>query len=96
MVLTKEAKRLDVSFQFNPVVYWLGALGVESLRVKTDEALAITSSFQLHLHLAFDDGCTAAKDNSNKAERQLGQDAELTAAHNTSTTSSRSSASLAP
>ncbi|XP_062208069.1 scarecrow-like protein 3 [Phragmites australis] len=55
MVLTKEAERLDVPFQFNPVVSRLDALDVESLRVKTGEALAITSSLQLHCLLASDD-----------------------------------------
>jgi hypothetical protein len=66
VVLTKEAERLDVPFQFNHVVYWLDALGMESLRVKTGEALAITSSLQLHRLLAFDDDSTAAVgDNHN-------------------------------
>ncbi|KAF0926784.1 hypothetical protein E2562_027394 [Oryza meyeriana var. granulata] len=52
MALTKEAERLDVPFQFNPVVSRLDALDVESLRVKTGEALAICSSLQLHCLLA--------------------------------------------
>ncbi|XP_062230772.1 scarecrow-like protein 3 [Phragmites australis] len=60
MVLTKEAERLDVPFQFNPVVCRLDALDVESLRVKTGEALAITSSLQLHILLASDDDSAAA------------------------------------
>ncbi|KAF7040140.1 hypothetical protein CFC21_050061 [Triticum aestivum] len=55
MALTKEAERLDVPFQFNPVVSRLDALDVESLRVKTGEALAISSSLQLHRLLATDD-----------------------------------------
>ncbi|EEE52142.1 hypothetical protein OsJ_33973 [Oryza sativa Japonica Group] len=37
MALMKEAERLDVPFQFNPVVSRLDALDVESLRVKTGE-----------------------------------------------------------
>ncbi|KAL5222866.1 hypothetical protein ABZP36_027579 [Zizania latifolia] len=60
MALTKEAERLDVPFQFNPVVSRLDALDVESLRVKTGEALAICSSIQLHCLLASDDDATAA------------------------------------
>ncbi|KAL6853415.1 hypothetical protein ACP4OV_019444 [Aristida adscensionis] len=60
MVLTKEAERLDVPFQFNPVVSRLDALDVESLRVKTGEALAISSSLQLHCLLAADDDSAAA------------------------------------
>ncbi|RCV29027.1 hypothetical protein SETIT_5G450300v2 [Setaria italica] len=74
MALTKEAERLDVPFQFNPVVCRLDALDVESLRVKTGEALAITSSLQLHCLLASDDDSAAGagKDNnsSNKTERR--------------------------
>uniref|UniRef100_A0A0E0JTK4 Uncharacterized protein n=1 Tax=Oryza punctata TaxID=4537 RepID=A0A0E0JTK4_ORYPU len=59
MALTKEAERLDVPFQFNPVVSRLDALDVESLRVKTGEALAICSSLHLHCLLASDDDATA-------------------------------------
>lgn len=46
MALTKEAEWLDVSFQFNPVVSRLEELDVGSLRMKTGEALAVTSSLQ--------------------------------------------------
>ncbi|VAH69124.1 unnamed protein product [Triticum turgidum subsp. durum] len=60
MALTKEAERLDVPFQFNPVVSRLDALDVESLRVKTGEALAISSSLQLHRLLATDDDTSSA------------------------------------
>nr|BAJ96029.1 predicted protein [Hordeum vulgare subsp. vulgare]BAJ96891.1 predicted protein [Hordeum vulgare subsp. vulgare]BAK03400.1 predicted protein [Hordeum vulgare subsp. vulgare]BAK05155.1 predicted protein [Hordeum vulgare subsp. vulgare] len=60
MALTKEAERLDVPFQFNPVVSRLDALDVESLRVKTGEALAISSSLQLHRLLATDDDTPVA------------------------------------
>ncbi|XP_066365186.1 scarecrow-like protein 3 [Miscanthus floridulus] len=55
MALTKEVERLDVPFQFNPVVSQLEALDAESLCVKTGEALAVTSSVQLHCLLASDD-----------------------------------------
>lgn len=53
--LTEEAERLDIPFQFNPVVCRLENLDVESLRVKTGEALAISSVLQLHSLLAIDD-----------------------------------------
>lgn len=55
MALTKEAERLDVPFQFNPVVSRLDSLDVESLRVKTGEAVAITCTLQLHCLLAADE-----------------------------------------
>ncbi|PAN26552.1 hypothetical protein GQ55_5G020300 [Panicum hallii var. hallii] len=70
MVLTKEAERLDVPFQFNPVVSRLDALDVESLRVKTGEALAITSSLQLHCLLASDDDSAANGKDSNSKDRR--------------------------
>ncbi|XP_043726231.1 scarecrow-like protein 3 [Telopea speciosissima] len=53
--LTEEAEKLDIPFQFNPVVSKLENLDVESLRVKTGEALAISSVLQLHSLLASDD-----------------------------------------
>ncbi|KAI4373654.1 hypothetical protein MLD38_011759 [Melastoma candidum] len=54
--LTDEAERLDLPFQFNPVVInRLENLDVEKLRVKTGEALAISSVLQLHTLLACDD-----------------------------------------
>ncbi|XP_010277619.1 PREDICTED: scarecrow-like protein 3 [Nelumbo nucifera] len=46
--LTEEAEKLDLPFQFNPIVSKLENLDVESLRVKTGEALAISSLLQLH------------------------------------------------
>ncbi|KAJ0978024.1 hypothetical protein J5N97_013498 [Dioscorea zingiberensis] len=52
MRLAEEAEKLDIPFQFHPVVSKLDNLDVESLRVKTGEALAITSLFQLHCLLA--------------------------------------------
>jgi hypothetical protein len=75
MVLNKEAERLDVPFQFNPVVCRLDALDVESLRVKTGEALAVTSSLQLHCLLASDDD----KDfcSSNKAAERRSPESGL-------------------
>ncbi|GMI97404.1 scarecrow-like 3, SCARECROW-LIKE 3 [Hibiscus trionum] len=53
--LTEEAEKLDLPFQFNPVVSKLENLDIEKLRVKTGEALAISSVLQLHSFLASDD-----------------------------------------
>lgn len=53
-VLTDEAEKLDIPFQFNQVVCKLENLDVEKLRVKTGEALAISSVMQLHTLLAHD------------------------------------------
>ncbi|XP_030521099.1 scarecrow-like protein 3 [Rhodamnia argentea] len=52
--LTEEAERLDIPFQFNPIVSKLENVEVENLSVKTGEALAISSVLQLHSLLAFD------------------------------------------
>lgn len=52
--LTKEAEKLDIPFQFNPIVSKLENLDFETLRVKTGEALAISSVLQLHTLLAID------------------------------------------
>ncbi|KAJ1420630.1 hypothetical protein SESBI_14204 [Sesbania bispinosa] len=53
--LTEEAEKLDIPFQFNPVVSKLENLDFDKLRVKTGEALAISSILQLHSLLAWDD-----------------------------------------
>lgn len=53
--LTEEAEKLDIPFQFNSVVGKLDNLDFEKLRVKTGEALAISSVLQLHSLLAADD-----------------------------------------
>ncbi|XP_022753694.1 scarecrow-like protein 3 [Durio zibethinus] len=53
--LTEQAEKLDIPFQFNPIVSKLENLDTEKLRVKTGEALAISSVLQLHLLLASDD-----------------------------------------
>ncbi|KAL4323432.1 hypothetical protein GQ457_11G019010 [Hibiscus cannabinus] len=53
--LTEEAEKLDIPFQFNPIVGKLEDLDIEKLRVKTGEALAISSVLQLHSLLASDD-----------------------------------------
>ncbi|KAF3453999.1 hypothetical protein FNV43_RR04442 [Rhamnella rubrinervis] len=53
--LTEEAEKLDIPFQFNSIVSKLENLDVEKLRVKTGEALAISSDLQLHSLLASDE-----------------------------------------
>ncbi|XWS73622.1 hypothetical protein CRYUN_Cryun02cG0144300 [Craigia yunnanensis] len=53
--LTEEAEKLDIPFQFNSIVSKLENLDIEKLRVKTGEALAISSVLQLHSLLASDD-----------------------------------------
>ncbi|CAN8288376.1 unnamed protein product [Cochlearia groenlandica] len=53
--LIEEAEKLDIPFQFNPVLSRLECLNVEQLRVKTGEALAVSSVLQLHNFLACDD-----------------------------------------
>lgn len=47
-VLTEEAEKLDIPFQFHPIVTRLEDLDVDKVRVRTGEALAITSVLQLH------------------------------------------------
>ncbi|KAH6765859.1 scarecrow-like 3 [Perilla frutescens var. hirtella] len=59
--LNEEAEKLDIPFQFNPIVSRLEDLDVESLRVKTGEAVAISSVLQLHSLLAFDDEMVRSK-----------------------------------
>lgn len=51
--LAEEAEKLDVPFRFNPVVAArLETLDLESLRVKTGEALAVSSVLRLHTLLS--------------------------------------------
>ncbi|KAE9620251.1 hypothetical protein Lal_00019502 [Lupinus albus] len=52
--LIEEAEKLDIPFQFNPIVSKLENLDFDKLRVKTGEALAISSILQLHSCLALD------------------------------------------
>nr|QDL88612.1 scarecrow-like protein 3-like isoform X6 [Cymbidium goeringii]QDL88613.1 scarecrow-like protein 3-like isoform X7 [Cymbidium goeringii] len=71
-ILSKEAEKLDIPFQFHAVISRLEALNVESLRVKTGEALAITTALQLHSLLApEDDPATPRKHFSTKLESFL-------------------------
>nr|KYP52638.1 Scarecrow-like protein 3 [Cajanus cajan] len=59
--LTEEAEKLDIPFQFNPIVSKLENLDFDKLRVKTGEALAISSILQLHSLLALDDDASRRK-----------------------------------
>ncbi|CDP16466.1 unnamed protein product [Coffea canephora] len=53
--LQEAAEKLDIPFQFCPMVSKLENLDIESLRVKSGEAVAISSVLQLHSLLAYDD-----------------------------------------
>ncbi|XP_073027181.1 scarecrow-like protein 3 [Primulina eburnea] len=71
--LNEEAEKLDIPFQFNPLVCKLENLDVEKLRVKTGEAVAISSVLQLHSLLAVDDevlwkNSTSFANSSNAAQ----------------------------
>ena len=75
--LTEEAEKLDIPFQFNPVLSKLENLDFEKLGVKTGEALAISSIMQLHSLLALDDDASRRKlpllsKNSNAIHLQKG------------------------
>ncbi|KAG4972857.1 hypothetical protein JHK87_029678 [Glycine soja] len=75
--LTEEAEKLDIPFQFNPVLSKLENLDFEKLGVKTGEALAISSIMQLHSLLALDDDASRRKSpllskNSNAIHLQKG------------------------
>ncbi|XP_039128322.1 scarecrow-like protein 3 [Dioscorea cayenensis subsp. rotundata] len=61
VLLSEEAERLDIPFQFNQVVSRLDNLDPNLVRIKTGEALAISSVLQLHCLLASDDDAAAAR-----------------------------------
>lgn len=56
--LSEEAEKLDIPFQFQPVVASLENVDIEVLKVKSGEAVAISSVMRLHPLLAVD-GTTA-------------------------------------
>ncbi|CAA0827244.1 Scarecrow-like protein 3 [Striga hermonthica] len=53
--LNEEAEKLDIPFQFNPVVCQLESLDFDSLHVKSGEAVAVSSVLRLHSLLASSD-----------------------------------------
>ncbi|KAL9328783.1 hypothetical protein ACSQ67_003786 [Phaseolus vulgaris] len=69
--LTEEAEKLDIAFQFNPVVSKIENLDFDKLRVKTGEALAISSILQLHSLLALDDDASRRRSSNNSNAIQL-------------------------
>ncbi|KAD7477242.1 hypothetical protein R6Q59_007086 [Mikania micrantha] len=60
-ILIEDAEKLDIPFQFNPIVSKLENLDVEKLNVKTGEALAISSVLRFHSLLAPDDEVIKSK-----------------------------------
>ncbi|KAL9993035.1 putative transcription factor GRAS family [Helianthus debilis subsp. tardiflorus] len=62
-ILIEDAEKLDIPFQFNPIVSKLENLDVEKLNVKTGEALAISSVLQFHSLLAPDDEVVKSRKN---------------------------------
>ncbi|KAM7278707.1 hypothetical protein ACFE04_005841 [Oxalis oulophora] len=74
--LTEEAEKLDIPFQFNPIVSKLENLDFGKLRVKTGEALGISSVLQLHTLLGSDEellrkNSLSASKNPNHMQRVL-------------------------
>lgn len=57
-ILTEEAEKLDIPFQFNPIETKIDDLDIEKLKIKTGEALAISSILQFHLLLTNTDKTT--------------------------------------
>ncbi|KAJ0702551.1 putative transcription factor GRAS family [Helianthus annuus] len=62
-ILIEDAEKLDIPFQFNPIVSKLENLDVEKLNVKTGEALAISSVLRFHSLLAPDDEVVKSRKN---------------------------------
>jgi len=60
-VLTEEAEKLDIPFQFNPMLSKFENLDFYKLRVKNGEARAISSILQLHSLLALDEDASRRK-----------------------------------
>ncbi|KAI3726187.1 hypothetical protein L1987_65984 [Smallanthus sonchifolius] len=58
-ILMKEAKSLDMSFQYNPVNVTLPGLRQDMLDIRPGETLAFVSILNLHVLLADDDGVDA-------------------------------------
>ncbi|CAN0863522.1 Scarecrow-like protein 3 [Linum grandiflorum] len=75
--LVEEAEKLDIPFQFNSIPSKLESLDLECLRVKTGEALAVSSVLQLHSLLATDEEEVVARGlpsaSRNRCQKTLGQ-----------------------
>ncbi|CAI9780708.1 unnamed protein product [Fraxinus pennsylvanica] len=75
--LAKEAESLDMPFQFNSVNVSLGELTLDMLKVKSGEALALTSISSLHVLLAEDDRVNShfgtSKNNEVKDSKQMNE-----------------------
>ncbi|RYR58873.1 hypothetical protein Ahy_A05g024732 isoform C [Arachis hypogaea] len=69
--LTEEAEKLDIPFQFHPVISKLENLDFDKLRVKTGEALAISSILQLHSLLGLDDEAFPSPDSASSSPVSL-------------------------
>ncbi|KAG2668814.1 hypothetical protein I3843_14G007600 [Carya illinoinensis] len=67
--LTGEAEKLVIPFQFNPVLGKLENLNLESLGIRTGEAVAVSAVLQLHTLLATDEELLTR--NSPSVEKNL-------------------------
>ncbi|CAK9175788.1 unnamed protein product [Ilex paraguariensis] len=75
--VVKETESLDMPFQFNPVNVRLGELTLDMLKVRSGEALALASVFNLHVLLSEDDRVDTHfglnKNNGVKDCKQMGE-----------------------
>lgn len=71
-ILIEEAEKLDIPFQFNPILSKIENLDFEKLNVKTGEALAISSVLQLHSLLAPEEVTPTTKDTNGISQKDLG------------------------
>ena len=93
--LKEEADRLSIPFRFNPIVSTIENLDIESLGIKTGEALAVISVLQLHSLLAVDE--EVVRRNQQSLQQFLETDLNhLYIASASSSTSSELSLSASP
>lgn len=97
-VLIDEAEKLDIPFQFNPIVTKIENLDVEKLNVKTGEALAVSSVLQFHSLLAPDDDEVVKSQKTSNGvvhlQRVLQKDIFNVSSHDTASSSPLSSAAI--
>lgn len=93
MALIKEAEQLYMPFQFNPIVSLLEVHDVESLRVKTDKALVVTSSMQIH-YLPRSDDDSGKDDCHQQSNDNSGDRRQLSPKSGVSPSTSRANAFL--